>query len=245
MPLLFYTRTAVFSVYFLIVAILGVLICLCRPFNSNNNRLMARIFSWGGLRILGIDVQVEHPERLYALEPGVILANHQSNLDLFILGGLVPLRTASIGKSSLKWVPFFGQLYWLAGNVLIDRKDSKQSIGAMDQVSEAIVKDRRSIWIFPEGTRSLGKGLGQFKKGAFHIAVQAQCKITLVVASSYANRLDFGKWKAGKVVVSILPPLLTEGLQQEDVDDLLHSVHKQMADEIARLDARNKPPVDE
>ncbi|KZY63998.1 hypothetical protein A3765_10045 [Oleiphilus sp. HI0130] len=243
--MLVFFRVSVFAIYFVIVAIFCALVCLFRPFNPNNNRFAARAFSYGGLKILGLEVIVEHPERLNGLSQSVVVANHQSNLDLFVLGGLVPLRTASIGKSSLKWIPFFGQVYWLAGNVMIDRTNAKQSIDAMDQVRAAIIEDERSIWVFPEGTRNLGRGLGAFKKGAFHIAIQAQCPIYPVVSSTYSGRLKLNERASGTVRISLLPPIETKGLTKEDVTELMQRVHLSIAEEIARLDRLVQQPVDE
>jgi len=234
-----YLRIAIFALYFVLIAVLGVLLCLVRPFNASNNRIMAQMFSTGGLKILGIKVIIENGHRLHDLDPSVIVSNHQSNLDLYVLGCLVPPRTASIGKSSLKWIPFFGQLYWLAGNVLIDRKNAKQSIDAMGQASEAIVDGGRTIWVFPEGTRSQGRGLGKFKKGAFHIAIQAQCAIHPVAASTYPGTLDFSKRCSGVVRLSVLSPVETAGLNADDATDLCHKVHLLVAEEIARLDSLN------
>lgn len=234
-----YLRITVFALYFVLIAMLGVLICLCRPFNPSNNRIIAQLFSSGGLRILGIKVIIENGDRLENLDPSVIVSNHQSNLDLYIVGCLVPARTASIGKSSLKWIPFFGQLYWLAGNVLIDRKNAKQSIDAMSQASDAIVEGERTIWVFPEGTRSQGRGLGKFKKGAFHIAIKAQCAIHPVAASTYPGTLDFSKRCSGVVRLSVLAPVETNGLSSDDAADLCHKVHLMVAEEIERLDGLN------
>ena len=63
--------------------------------------------------------------------PAVIVANHLSNYDLFVFGHAVPPLTVTLGKTSLKWIPFFGQLYWLAGNVLIERGNAAKAKQAM------------------------------------------------------------------------------------------------------------------
>ena len=66
---------------------------------------------------------------------------------------------------------------------------------------------RLSIWMFPEGTRSRGRGLLPFKTGAFHTAMQAGVPIVPVVASSYANQIDLNRWDNGEVLIEMLPPL--------------------------------------
>lgn len=243
--MIFLLRCVLLSLYFVVIAVLGVVICLFRPFNADNNRVLAQLFSVGGIKILGIELEIRGEEILKEKTPGVILSNHQSNLDLYVLGSVVPYRTVSIGKSSLKWIPFFGQLYWLAGNVMIDRTNASQSIDAMDQVRQAIDEDGRTIWVFPEGTRNGGRGLSSFKKGAFHIALQAQCPIYPVAASTYAGRLKLNEWRSGKVIISVMPGIETKGLTSDDLDDLLYKTHAQIADEIGRNDALIEKPVDE
>jgi len=243
--MLFLFRCVALSLYFVIITVAGITVCFFRPFNPDNNRVIATMFSSFGLKILGLKVEVKNAERLIDLEPSVIVSNHQSNLDLFVLGGIVPKRTASVGKKSLKWIPVFGQLYWLAGNVLIDRTNARQSIGAMNETTQAIQEGHSSIWIFPEGTRNMGRGLGRFKKGAFHIAVQAQCPIYPIAAATYPGRIKLNQWHSGTVTINILPPVNVAGLAEKDVDDLVHKVHLLIADEIGRLDSLRPTPVDE
>jgi 1-acyl-sn-glycerol-3-phosphate acyltransferase len=238
--MIFLLRCLIVPLYFLVVAFLGTLGCLLRPFNPDNSRLVGKAFSVGGLFLLGIKLRVENPEGRLDLPPGVVVSNHQSNLDLFVHGAVIPKSTVSIGKSSLKYLPFFGQMYWLSGNIMIDRSNAKASIKSMDQVSEAINKKGTSIWVFAEGTRSGGRGLAPFKKGAFHMALQAQCSIYPIVSSTYSGRLKLNQWVSGEVIIQIMEPIQTKDLGSEDLNDLVLSTHQKMAKEIARLDAEVK-----
>lgn len=222
--------------YFLLTAILGLVIGLARPFNPDNTRVCGRLFSWGSLKILGIRVDVEGREFLQNMQPCVVVANHQSNYDLFVHGKVVPRRTVSIGKRSLKYLPFFGQVYWLAGNILIDRSKSKESIGQMDEAIVALKQKDTSIWVFAEGTRNKGNGLLPFKKGAFHMAKQAGVHIQPICASTYAQQLDFSKWCSAHVIVRILPPVFIH--EDDTVNHLRQHVRTQMMDAIEDLDQR-------
>jgi 1-acyl-sn-glycerol-3-phosphate acyltransferase len=164
------------------------------------------------------------------------VANHQSNYDLYVLGRVVPPRTVSIGKKSLKWIPFFGQLYWLAGNVLIDRGNGQQAKQAMLQTTETLQQRDTSIWVFPEGTRNLGKGLLPFKKGAFQMAIAAGVPIIPVCVSSYAGRLKLNSWNGGKVLIRSLPAIPTLGLTLDDLPQLMERCQQMMHDCIEQLD---------
>ena len=72
---------------------------------------------------------------------------------------------------------FVGELYWLTGNILIDRANRSKAMDTISQVAEQIKKNKVSVWMFPEGTRSRGRGLLPFKTGAFHAAIAAQVPI--------------------------------------------------------------------
>jgi len=91
-----------------------------------------------------------------------------------------------------------------------------------------------SLAIAPEGTRSATPTLGRFKKGAFHIAVQAEVPIVPVVIRNAGEIM----WRAslvarpGTVDVAVLPPVPTEGLRADDVDDLVDRVRQQFVDTL-------------
>lgn len=231
-------RYVLLACYFVVAALVGALGCLLRPFNPDNSRLAAKMFSAVGLKILGIDLKTEGKERFQDMAPGVVVSNHQSNLDLFVHGANVPRNTVSVGKRSLIYIPFFGQVYWLAGNIMIDRNNSKKSIGKMDAVTQAIKEKGTSIWVFAEGTRNKIPGLAPFKKGAFHMAIQAQAPIYPVVASTYKRRLDFSKWRSGNARIKIMEPIPTLGLSIDDLDELMARVHALMEQTLADLDQR-------
>jgi 1-acyl-sn-glycerol-3-phosphate acyltransferase len=114
------------AVHFVIASVVGLLIGLCRPFNPDNSRWCARVYGVPAMWILGLRVKLEDDTVRDHQRSAVIVANHISNYDLMVFGLTVPKRTVSLGKKSLKWIPLFGQLYWLAGNVLVDRGNAIQ-----------------------------------------------------------------------------------------------------------------------
>ena len=233
--MILFLRAIVVLSYFFIVALLGIIICLFRPFNPDNTRICARLFSIGGLKLLGIKITIEGKEHLHNMQPSIVIANHQDNLDLFIHGSVIPKRTVSVGKKSLRYLPLFGQVYWLSGNIMIDRKKSKASIHSMTEITEALKQNNTSIWVFPEGTRNKGENLLPFKKGAFHMAKQADAPIIPICASAYPKQINLNKWHAGHVHVRILAPVETKDVHQDDINSLCQSVHQKMSEAIHEL----------
>lgn len=107
----------------------------------------------------------------------------------------------------------------------------------------AKIKERGiSIWMFPEGTRSKGRGLLPFKTGAFHTAIMAEVPVVPIVCSSYAGQIDLNRWDNGEIIVEVLPPVDTKQWSRETVKDLTETVRQQMVTKLAELDEIVRKP---
>jgi 1-acyl-sn-glycerol-3-phosphate acyltransferase len=218
-----------------VICMLALVLYLARPFNPDNNRLLGLVVARTGRFFLGMDRPLEGGDNIPRDRPTVVIANHQQNDDLFIMADLLPPRTVTVGKVSLVWTPFFGQVFWLGGNIILNRGDQQKAVAAMRATTDAIRRENKSIWVFPEGTRSRGRGLGKFKKGAFHTAIAAGAPITMVCAAHYKgeSRGLMGRRKA--VPVRVLPPIETAGMSSSDVPELMARCREQMAEAIDDL----------
>ena len=230
-------RLFLLGVHFLVAGAINMVIVLIRPFNPDNSRLCGRVYSLPALRFLGLNADLQVDEFRKLNSPCVVVVNHLSNFDLFIMGSVVPRRTVTIGKKSLRWVPIFGQIYWLAGNVLINRSNAAQAKQAMLETTEALQKRDTSIWVFVEGTRNLGKGLLPFKKGAFQMAIAAQVPIVPLCCSNYKRNMRLNRWHSGKLVIRALPPISTTGMTLDDMPELMERCRAQMVTCIDLMDA--------
>jgi len=222
-----------------LICLVMMVLYIARPFNPDNNRVLGRIVARVGRAILGMERPLYGAEQMPKDRPTVIIANHQQNDDLFVLADLLPPRAVAVGKSSLLWVPFFGQVFWLGGNVILNRGRSTRAVAAMRTASDAITRERKSIWVFPEGTRSRGRGLGSFKKGAFHMAVAAGAPITMVCAGEYHGKSRGWTGRRDPVPVRILPPIETGGLTNDDIPELMQQCHRKMQKAISELTRRD------
>ena len=219
----------------LVICLFALFFYLLRPFNPDNNRYLAWTISKVGHALLGMKCTITGRENMPQDRPTVVIANHQHNDDLFMLGGLLPPRTVTVGKKALVWVPFFGQVFWLGGNVILDRSRSNKAVAAMRATANAITRERKSLWVFPEGTRSRGRGLQNFKKGAFHTAVEAGAPITMVCVSQYQDKTIGWSGRREPVAIRILPPVETAGLTRDDIPQLIRECHETMAETIDQL----------
>ncbi|RTR40529.1 1-acylglycerol-3-phosphate O-acyltransferase [Shewanella canadensis] len=225
-------RSLILAVMLLLSFVIVGLFCVIRPRHRDNVHMFAKIFSFAA-PILGIKVIVRKPAAKTD-EPCVFLANHQNNFDMFTHTAAVPKGTVSLGKKSLAWVPFFGQIYWLSGNILIDRKNRSRAFDTMAQTAKKIKEKCLSIWIFPEGTRSRGKGLLPFKSGAFHTAIEAGVSMVPVLASSQGH-IKLNRWNNGVVIVEMMEPIETKGLVKSQVKELSSRIHSMMSARLTQL----------
>lgn len=226
-------RLILLVLFFLLSTVAGLLVCLLRPFHPNNVALFSKWYgkvSW----ILGIEVEIRRDAAIQSGEPYVYIANHQNNLDLFTLSGSVLPRTVTIGKKSLKYIPFFGQLYWLSGNFLIDRDDKTKALNTMLAAAERIANKKISVWMFPEGTRSYGRGLLPFKMGAFHIALEANVPLVPVCMSTTHQQFKLNRWNNGKVIIQMQAPVLLT--KEHNIRQFAKDLRLQMAAQISKLD---------
>jgi len=231
-------RILLVLVNFILVSVFGTAFCLFRPFHSGNAWVFARYFAFFGRTVLGIQVTIENEGVIRNAPPSVYISNHQSNLDIFLTGNVIFDRLVSIGKKSLKYIPFFGTLYWLSGNILIDRRNAREAIRSMDRESRRVITENRtSVWIFPEGTRNPNETLLPFKKGAFHTAIKAKVPIVPVCISSYTRKLDFRKLRSGHVKIVVLNPIPTTDHKIGDAGRISQHCREIMQKTIDRINA--------
>ena len=228
-------RYILIAIYFVYVCVFGSLYCLLRPFHRNNVAMVSKMFgrhAW----LLGVEVEVRVPESVRQLKSCVYVANHQNSLDLFLISPGVQPGTATVGKKSLAWIPLFGQLYWLSGNILIDRNNKGKAFNTISQTVEKIKQRDISVWMFAEGTRSYGRGLLPFKMGAFHTAIAAQVPIVPLCMSTTTDLVKMNRWNNGKVIIEIMDPWEVSEDDKPAVRDLASQVHGVMKQKIADLD---------
>jgi len=227
-------RIILLAFFVVITAVVGSAICLIRPFHRDNVGLFSRWYG-SASKLLGVEVEIRRDPSVVAQMPCVFLANHQNNFDLFTISGALIPGTVTIGKKSLKFIPFFGQLYWLAGNILIDRNNKSKAVGTMQGAVDKIKQQQLSVWVFPEGTRSYGRGLLPFKTGAFHIAQQAQVPIVPICMSTTCGNIKLNRWNNGKLIIEFLPAVQPNEFNSP-VRQLAEQFHQLMKNKIAELD---------
>jgi len=195
---------------------------------------------WGFMfKKMGLHLEIRDEHLLNADKSYVLCCNHQSMLDLIPVMRILPDRCTILAKKELLLAGTFGVAAWLCGIVFVDRLNPQSARQTMQKIVEAIVNDKLKLFIFPEGTRYLSDDMLPFKKGAFHLAIQAGIPIVPVVISSYQNFLSYEEklFENGRVIVQCLPEIPTTGMTTDDVGKLLEQTQTVMGDCFKKLTA--------
>ena len=182
-------------------------------------------------RIVGTKLINPDHEKLKSLTTAIFVTNHSSALDVFISMGLCPYGGCGVGKKEVAKIPFFGWAYWLSGHLLIDRSNREKAVDSMSKLSDFVNKNNLSIWIWPEGTRSMNGKLIPFKKGFVHLALATGLPIVPIVLHGAHER-----WPAktmqfypGDVRVEVLDSIQTDTWTKENIDEHVEEVKGLMA----------------
>ncbi|MBU6154328.1 MAG: 1-acyl-sn-glycerol-3-phosphate acyltransferase [Bdellovibrionales bacterium] len=204
-----------------------------------SNSFFLEPFGWFARTLVGVKLTVLNRGRIHAARPAIFIGNHQTGLDLAVIGQCCPVRSVIVGKKELKAIPLFGWFFWIAGNLLIDRANKSSAKAEIERVRKKLKERDLNLAIFPEGTRSKTGEILPFKRGAFYLAVSTGYPIIPVVCSNLQGK---GIWerfqlKGGNVVVSVLPPIETGSLNLSDLSSFSDQVRKLMVDEYVRVSA--------
>eukprot|EP00049_Salpingoeca_infusionum_P015359 m.298247 g.298247 ORF g.298247 m.298247 type:complete len:249 (+) comp15860_c0_seq11:244-990(+) len=175
-------------------------------------------FVWSKLVsvLIGIDVKFEgNTELLDSRKSKIFVMNHQSQMDIFAVSQHLPYGMRVIAKKSLLWFPVINICLLVIGALLIDRSKGKKSMEQLMDAAKQLGQDGSSIAIFPEGTRSRGKQLLPFKRGAFEMAKTANVDIVPVVLSHYTNtsskdlvyNSEAKVFRSGVITVRVMDPI--------------------------------------
>ncbi|RHW28499.1 HAD-IB family hydrolase [Nocardioides immobilis] len=204
------------------------------------------VFSHVAAALGNIDVKVTGERHLWSHRPAVFLVNHQSSLiDVLVTTTILRGGFTAVVKREVADIPVIGQLLTMADFAFIDRSDGSQALDVFETAKERLA-DGVSIAIAPEGTRSFSPEVGAFKKGAFHLAMQAGVPIVPIVIRNAGELMwrDARTARPGIVDVVVHPPILTVGWAKADLDRAVDDVHRLYKDTLEEWPAGRSPAVE-
>lgn len=186
----------------------------------------------------GARIRVRGLDNLPRDQACVVIANHQSYLDIPAIWGYIPLQFRILAKRILFYVPFMGWFLWRAGHIPVDRENARAALANVNRAVNKL-KEGFSIVVFPEGTRSEDGTLQDFKSGGFKIALKAGVPIVPVTIIGTAGVLkkDSLVFHPGTVEVIIGPPLPTTDYTSRTLPELIARTRAQMQANLAAANA--------
>jgi 1-acyl-sn-glycerol-3-phosphate acyltransferase len=224
------------SVWLVIVA-LGVTIplasmtLLVAVFRSTSPLIDGIVRLWGRalVKAAGIDLHVEHVDRIDPAKRYILVANHYSYLDIPCIVAAIPQPIRFMAKVSLFQIPIFGWALARAGFIPIDRKNRRTAVKSFDLAADRIRKGN-TIVIFPEEGRSRERTMRPFQRGAFLLAIKSEKTIVPIGIDSTYDVFPVGAWsvKPGKVTIRVGTPIETANLKLRAKETLLTEARTQI-----------------
>lgn len=181
------------------------------------------------LKLAGVKVTVQGLENI-PKGACVFVSNHQGLFDIPTLLGYLDKPHGLIAKKEADKIPMIRTWMRYLGCIFLDRENARSAMGSLRKGTELLQKGY-SITIFPEGTRSRGDQMGEFKNGAFKMAEKAKVPLVPVrISGTYKVMEANHMWiKPAEVTLTILPPIPTAGLSREELKGLGATIREEIA----------------
>jgi 1-acyl-sn-glycerol-3-phosphate acyltransferase len=153
------------------------------------------------------------------------MPNHQSNADIPLLLGRLPVQFRWLAKAELFRIPIFGRAMRGVGYISIDRSNRKSAFESLERAARTI-RSGTSVLIFPEGTRSRDGRILPFKKGGFVLSVDAGVPIVPIIIRGTRDIIPKGHFliRPAPVTMEILDPVETADYTRKTKDQLLERI---------------------
>jgi len=177
-------------------------------------------------------------------ETVLFVCNHEGNFDIPSLIAYIPKPFAFMSKVEVKKLPIIKDWMEAMNCVFIDRTNRKSSMRSItDMVST--LKAGHSMIIFPEGTRSKGNEVQEFKSGFVRIAKEAKIQIVPIAIAGTSDIMENNqnKIKPAHVFITVLPTISIDTIQELSSKELIAHVHQKIAVEVKHLhQTKNQMP---
>jgi 1-acyl-sn-glycerol-3-phosphate acyltransferase len=205
-------------------------------------RMAARLWAPGLLRGAGADLRVHGADAIDWSRPYVIVANHQSMIDICALFRAVPVPLRFVIKSELGRVPFLGAYTRAMGMVFVQR--ARGGAGeAMLRDSVPLLQAGACLCVFPEGTRSLDGRVAPFRSGAFRAAIAAGVPVVPVAihgAGAVLPPRGFFRVRPGRIALRFGAPLSATDADPKALAEAAHAAIVAMLDGAMLDDATHE-----
>jgi 1-acyl-sn-glycerol-3-phosphate acyltransferase len=175
-------------------------------------------------------------------KPYIVIANHESTVDVFYLLGRFPINMRMVAKIELRKTPFIGGAMSKSGFIFVDNKVKGKSIEHLNEQFEQLKKENLSLMVFPEGSRFKDQRLSQFRLGAFVMALQNNLPILPIVMKGVREMMppESKRFHYSDVEIDVLPEIDTSAYSYEQRKDLMNKCYHLMHDHLNAMYAREE-----
>ena len=204
---------------------------------SINDKVGSRIGGQWWARVIAfltpMLVSVRNSELMDRSQSYVIVANHLSTYDIFLMYGWIKNDFKWVMKKEVRKIPGVGFGSAAVGHIFIDRSDTKSAVASINKAKDKI-KGGTSVVFFPEGTRSVNGQLRPFKKGAFRFALELGVPILPVTIRGTEKVLPAGSFDIfpGKAEMIVHKPIAVSDYTTDKMPELIDRVKKVIASEL-------------
>ena len=211
----------------------GVAVILFSPFDYKKGRILGFIVKYWAKTIfktMNINVRVIGLDKLDRNVDYIFAPNHASSLDIPLILGFLPFWIVPISKIELKWIPFLGWAMQAAGHVFVDRRDHEKAMLSIAKIKNSLLKNPRSILIFPEGSRTNDGKVNQFKTGGLSIGISTKISIVPVaIEGTFESLSKHSKKFVNKLLtINIGSPVDTRKYSLDDRKNLAIIVNSEV-----------------
>ncbi len=198
---------------------------------GNGPHLLARLWANSILWVSRVKVTISGTEKIDPERSYIYMPNHQSNADIPLLLGRLPVQFRWLAKAELFKIPIFGRAMRGVGYISIDRSNRKSAFESLGRAARTI-RNGTSVLIFPEGTRSRDGRILPFKKGGFVLSVDAGVPIVPIIIRGTRDIIPKGRFmiRPAPVTMQILDPVETAGYTRKTKDALLERIRSILID---------------
>jgi 1-acyl-sn-glycerol-3-phosphate acyltransferase len=184
-------------------------VIILAPFFGITAKRVGRLWMKHLLFFSRVTVKTVGAEKLSKADHYVFVSNHQSYFDIPVLCSGLPFFLSFIAKKQLFRIPIFGWSMAAVGHIWIDRDNPRKARKSITRAVSKLDKERISLVLFPEGTRSATDEPGAFKRASFTLALDA--RVSVVPISIVGVRSVMAKQSLritpGRVVIMVGDPI--------------------------------------
>lgn len=208
--------------------LIGLLAMVSKSFRAGGYVRWVRAWGRVPLALCGVELEVHGVEHREEPGPKLLLFNHVSLLDLYVLSALCPPRALVLYKREFERIPGLGAAFRNLGMIPVDRTNLEAAIASVSEAGRRIRKESANCFMAPEGTRSRRGGLQRFKLGPFHLASKHGIPVVPLIMRGIEEVLPMGAFviRSGRVRVDYLAPIDTSQWKQETVRDHAREVRE-------------------